>query len=258
MAEHLKLISPEPVAPAPGAFVETETARDILRCLESVQGGAGEDIGLVCGAPGIGKTEAVWHYAEGRNNVHVHKAVAGEWGGVWNTATALCELFGLIGPGTRNPLKEVRYRIAERVGTCGLLVIDEAENLVKSDPKARDDWQAFEWLRALSADYLIPMVFVGDLSLRALEDQHPKLWARADRAVIRSTRKADVQLVGRQWGFADAKSIDLLSAVARRGGALHKVVQVCRKAHDFAGDRVPTFDHLKHAAGYLNLLPEAK
>lgn len=257
MAELLKLISPEPVPPAPGAYVETETAREILRCLESVQAGEGEDIGIVCGAPGTGKTEAVWHFAETGAKVRVHKAVASEWGGVWNTATALCEELGLLGP-TKKPLKEIRWRIAERIGSGGLLVIDEAENLVKSDHKARDDWQAFEWLRALSADFRVPLVLVGDLTLRALEEQHPKLWGRADRTIIRATKKGDVQLVGRQWGFGDAKSIELLSAVARRGGALHKVVQVCRKAHDFAGDRVPTFDHLKHAAHYLNLMQESK
>ena len=251
MAELLKLISPEPVAPAPGAYVETETARDILRCLESVQAGEGEDIGIVCGATGTGKTEAVWHFAEARAKVRVHTAVAGEWGGVWNTAKALCEELSLLGP-TKRPLKEIRWGISERVGAGGMLV------MVKSDNKARDDWQAFEWLRALSADYRVPLVLVGDLTLRTLEEQNPKLWGRADRTMIRATKKGDVQLVGRQWGFGDAKSIDLLSAVARRGGALHKVVQVCRKAHDFAGGRVPTFDHLSHAASYLNLLPEVK
>lgn len=198
MAEVLKLISPEPVAPAPGAFVETETARDILRCLESVHAGAGEDIGLVVGAPGTGKTEAVWHYAKDRENVRVHWAVAGEWGGVWQTASILCEELGLRGPGGKMTLKEVRWQIAQRVGPHGLLVVDEAENPVRKEPKHRDDWQAFEWLRALSADYRVPLVFVGDLTLREIENLHPKLWGRADRVVIRATKKADVQKVGAQ------------------------------------------------------------
>ena len=128
MAE-LKLISPSAMAPAPGEFTETETSGSILRCLHHVRANAGEDIGLICGAPGIGKTETIRHFAASTPDVFLHKAVADE-GGTWNTANALCYSLGGPMPSARR-LDESRYHIARRIREGGMLIIDEAQFLVQ-------------------------------------------------------------------------------------------------------------------------------
>lgn len=63
MAEKLKLISTEAARPVLPRFMQTETAADILHSLRVVYQNPGDAVGLICGAPGVGKSRAVQHFA---------------------------------------------------------------------------------------------------------------------------------------------------------------------------------------------------
>jgi len=56
MAEHLRLINPDP-SPETGRFVMTTTATDILRTMGLVRSLAGGAVTMIAAAPGMGKTE---------------------------------------------------------------------------------------------------------------------------------------------------------------------------------------------------------
>lgn len=79
MAE-LKLISPGGAPPAPGRFIETRTAEAILHSLRVVHQGGGQCVGLIAGAPGVGKTEAIRRFKAATPGVFIQRAVEGEGG----------------------------------------------------------------------------------------------------------------------------------------------------------------------------------
>lgn len=255
MAERLRVISAETVRPVPPRFIETETAADILHSLRVVHMRPGEAVGLICGAPGVGKTEAVQHFKTQTRGVYVLTAVEGE-GGVWNVANELCRLLDMDEPNGRR-LPEERRRIAEALGAESMVIFDEAQYLVQRNTRGKDDWKAFEWLRAMAEEGMLSLAFSGDLTLRELQSVYPQLWRRMRRRnVILRAPKADVEAVTSRWGIRDAEAVKALYAVARHGGgALGDVVNACREARVMAGDGPVTLDHVLAAIEDLKLLP---
>ena len=129
-----------------------------------------------------------------------------------------------------------RRRLAEAFGPDCMLIIDEAQYLVKQNQKGRDDWEAFVWLRGMAEEAFMSVVFCGDLRLRELAQVAEPLWRRMRRCIITGTAREDVEAVAAQWGTVDQKARDMLFAVARKsGGALASAVAVCREAQIMAG-----------------------
>lgn len=246
---------PKVFSPALGGFVLTETGKDILRSLRLVQEGFGEYVGLVAGAPGVGKSEAVRYFAQSCvSQVVVHRAVQGE-GGIWNLANELCRSLWIAEPNARQ-LPDERRRIGEAIGPDRMLIIDEAQYLVQHNTRGKDDWQAFEWLRSLGEASAVAIVFVGDLALRQLEAELPQLWRRMRRRIIVSRApKADVQAVAGQWGVTDSRAVDLLFKVAGMGGAIGDVVSACQHALLLSGENTPALEDILAALEDLRLLP---
>jgi len=256
MAEILKLNSPGTAIPVPGQFIETETAADILHSLEVVYKGPGEYVGLICGAPGIGKSETIWRFKHKAGNVFIHKAVQGE-GGVWNLANELCRILDIEEPNGRR-LPEERRRIAEAFGAGSMLIVDGSQYLVQRNTRGKDDWQAFEWLRGMAEDGALSLAFCGDLRMRKLEEISPPLWRRMRRrCVVSRAPKADVQALAGQWGIYDLKAVDVLFAASRKGG-LGDVVNLCREARNMAGKTAISLDHILAALEDLKLLPRGR
>lgn len=78
--------------PVQAGFVETATTRAIHRALRRAHSKA--KITMIAGAPGIGKTEAIWQFFDAdRYRSFLFTAVSGE-GGVFNVACRLCEALG--------------------------------------------------------------------------------------------------------------------------------------------------------------------
>lgn len=258
MAE-LKLIRPEDAAPVaePGEFTETETAKEIMDCLYHVRANPGEDIGMIIGAPGTGKTTATHRFAMTVPGVVLHRAVKGE-GGVWNTANAMSLRF-LQHEANPSRLDEVRRLIGRGVGEGGVLIIDQAENLMKATSGHKDNWEAFDWLRTMSEDWGVGLVFCGGIGLGDLQAVLPQLWARAcPRLVISRPTREDVRMIAAQWGVSEKRSVELLTSISQRAGGLISVTKVIRKAWVFAGDRAPSLEHLTAAAEFFYPLQGAK
>lgn len=253
MAEHLKLIRPLREKPVPGTFITTTAATDILYTLGRVQSEFGGALGLISGAPGIGKSLAVLEFKYKTKGVHLISAVEGE-GGIRNVANELFRVLDLAVPKNRSAAED-RRRLAEAFGVESMLVIDEAQYLVKKNLKGRDDWEAFEWLRAMAEEVCMSLVFCGDLRLRELAQVSPPLWRRLRLCIITGTPREDVEAVASQWEIADQKARDMLFAVARKsGGALAAAVKVCREAKVMAGDGNITFEHVAAAVQDLQIL----
>jgi DNA transposition AAA+ family ATPase len=254
LAEHLRLINPD-APPQSGRFVMTETARDMLRSLHLVAGVAGGAMTMIAGAPGTGKSEVMRQFLAETHRAFSFEAVSGE-GGIWSAAHGIFRALDLGQPNSRD-LPGDRQRIAERLGLGGMLIVDEAQYLVQKNPRGKDNIDALEWLRKVSEEGCCSIVFVGDLALLDAVEKLPQLRRRMLRPIIvRRVTKADVEAVVARAGFNDAVVVDVLFAVARRGGGLGDVATILSHAPLFAGGgKVQPF-HIMTAIEDLKLQPK--
>ncbi|MBW6495340.1 MAG: AAA family ATPase [Burkholderiaceae bacterium] len=254
MAEVLKFDKKAEAPPVLGGFVSTPTTQNIMRTLELVDATPGA-ITVIAAAPGIGKTTALRSFWNRRPGALMVTAVDGE-GGTWGVACQLMQILDLGVPNSRN-LMEERQRIAEAIGGDGLLLIDEAQYLVRRNTRGADDWSAFDWLRAMSEEaFAFPIAFVGDLSLLELADKRGGLWRRAGegrRLVLRSIERGDVEGLAANFGLSDPASVEALYQIARREGGLGYVATIAKRALQAAGLGRVEGAHVLAAIEYLNL-----
>jgi len=257
MAEVLKFDKKPDAPPARGGFVSTPTTQNILRTLELVSSTA-DAVTVIAASPRVGKTTALRFFAGRRQGTLMITAVDGE-GGTWGVACQLMQLLDLGVPNGRNLMAE-RQRIADAIGSDGLLLVDEAQYLVRRNTRGADDWSAFDWLRAMSEEaYGFSIAFAGDLSLLELADKKPGLWRRAGegrRLVLRGIERGDVEALAAGFGLADAASVEALYQIARREGGLGyvaKIAAIADRARRAAGLGRVEGGHVLAAIEYLNL-----
>lgn len=161
-----------------------------------------------------------------------------------------------IGPPNNRNLRESRESIAEAIGVDGLLIVDEAQNLIRRNPRGADDWSTFEWLRAMAEEDCFSMIFSGDLALLEIQNQLPQLWRRmVRRVIIKAVSKGDVEALMTWHGLDDSKICESLYQAARRGGGLGDVDNVICHARRLAGSGMPSATHVMAALEDLKLLP---
>lgn len=251
MAEHLRVIKENNVPP-PEGDVLTETARDIIRSLQHAKENPGS-LTMIAGVPGSGKSHTVCRYYQ-MNQWHPiwHTAVAGE-GKIWDLAVSLMDILSLGKPNSCT-MREDRFRIAEAIGPERLVIVDEAQYLSTFNPRGANNFDAFEWLRALAEEGAFSVAFVGDMALVDAINSVPQLRRRVIRPVVISTTpKSDVIDVACSFGVTDTNMHAALAAVAKRYGGLGDVVNIIRHARKFAGGRHVAFDHLSAAIHDLKL-----
>ncbi len=113
----------KPDAPIrPPNFVETPSTRAMLLALRRAR--ARQRLTMIAGAPGVGKSKAIWAFKREVPSSIIVNAVCQE-GGAWNLAYELCKVFDLGEPNSRK-MPETRRKIAEAIGEGGFLMIDEA------------------------------------------------------------------------------------------------------------------------------------
>lgn len=254
MAEVVQFAKPGPEARVTGSIAMTESAQDILRSAQLVSSEFGGAITLIAAVPGTGKTKSLLHFKHAfQGNAWWHTAVKGEDDTPWGAATQLMAMLEIGRPNNRN-LRASREQIADAIGVDGLLIVDEAQNLIRHNLRGGTDWSSFEWMRALSEEGCFSIIFSGDLALLELQQRLPQLWRRMRRrVVIKSVSKADVEALVAWRGLGGGAITEALYQVARRGGGLGDVDNAIIHARLMAGGNVPTASHILAALEDLKL-----
>lgn len=246
MSPHLRIANAHVIHRQVGDWAETETAKDIQRSLEVVRAAKRPALTMIAGSPGVGKTMAVKRFCKSLGYKAIYLQAARGEGTVWNLARYMETLWNL--KNSFNTASEARMQFACFIGQGTLVVLDEAQYLDQRNGKTGNRGEAFEWLRAMAEEGRFDLAFVGDLTLPNVVRKWPQLTSRMVRPVIiEGVRRSDVADVVEGTSFANAHSIDVLHAVAKRAGGLRNVENVLRTAQLFAGNNVPTTEHLRAA-----------
>ncbi|EFH0852511.1 AAA family ATPase [Escherichia coli] len=235
--------------PEPPRFVETQTVKQIWTSMRFAS--LTESIAVVCGNPGVGKTEAAREYRRTNNNVWM-LTITPSCASVLECLTELAFELGMNdAPRRKGPLSRALRRRLE--GTQGLVIIDEADHLGA---------EVLEELRLLQESTRIGLVLMGNHRVysnmtggnRTVE--FARLFSRiAKRTAINKTKKADVKAIADAWQINGEKELELLQQIAQKPGALrilnHSLRLAAMTAHG-KGERVNE-DYLRQAFRELDL-----
>lgn len=207
---------------------------------------------MIAGAPGVGKSEAMWAFKREVPSAIVVTAVCQE-GGTWNLANKLCKVLDLGEPNSRR-MPETRIKIAEEIGQGGFLMIDEAQHLVQENPRGQNNWGALEWARGMAEEGCFGLALIGDLKLLNGLDGAPQLRRRTHpRVVIRQATEEDVASVCHACGVSEPKIIQVLTRAAKAFGGLGDVIETIRTARDMNADGNPLLDDFLASLEFLDL-----
>ncbi|MDB7002780.1 AAA family ATPase [Escherichia coli] len=235
--------------PEPPRFVETQTVKQIWTSMRFAS--LTESIAVVCGNPGVGKTEAAREYRRTNNNVWMI-TITPSCASVLECLTELAFELGMNdAPRRKGPLSRALRRRLE--GTQGLVIIDEADHLGA---------EVLEELRLLQESTRTGLVLMGNHRVysnmtggnRTVE--FARLFSRiAKRTAINKTKKADVKAIADAWQINGEKELELLQQIAQKPGALrilnHSLRLAAMTAHG-KGERVNE-DYLRQAFRDLDL-----
>ncbi|HHU9219631.1 TPA: AAA family ATPase [Escherichia coli] len=235
--------------PEPPRFVETQTVKQIWTSMRFAS--LTESIAVVCGNPGVGKTEAAREYRRTNNNVWMI-TITPSCASVLECLTELAFELGMNdAPRRKGPLSRALRRRLE--GTQGLVIIDEADHLGA---------EVLEELRLLQESTRIGLVLMGNHRVysnmtggnRTVE--FARLFSRiAKRTAINKTKKADVKAIADAWQINGEKELELLQQIAQKPGALrilnHSLRLAAMTAHG-KSERVNE-DYLRQAFRELDL-----
>ncbi|WP_340531736.1 AAA family ATPase [Escherichia coli] len=235
--------------PEPPRFVETQTVKQIWTSMRFAS--LTESIAVVCGNPGVGKTEAAREYRRTNNNVWMI-TITPSCASVLECLTELAFELGMNdAPRRKGPLSRALRRRLE--GTQGLVIIDEADHLGA---------EVLEELRLLQESTRTGLVLMGNHRVysnmtggnRTVE--FARLFSRiAKRTAINKSKKADVKAIADAWQINGEKELELLQQIAQKPGALrilnHSLRLAAMTAHG-KGERVNE-DYLRQAFRELDL-----
>ncbi|EJA5605514.1 AAA family ATPase [Salmonella enterica] len=235
--------------PEPPRFVETRTARQIWTSMRFAS--LTENISVICGNPGVGKTEAAREFRRTNNNVWMI-TITPSCASVLECLTELAYELGMNdAPRRKGPLSRALRRRLE--GTQGLVIIDEADHLGA---------EVLEELRLLQESARIGLVLMGNHRVysnmtggnRTVE--FARLFSRiAKRTAINKTKIDDVKAIADAWQITGENERELLQQIAQKPGALrilnHSLRLAAMTAHG-KGERVNE-DYLRQAFRELDL-----
>lgn len=212
--------------PSKPKFVKTPTADAILAAMEHAQ--YIQDLVVISGGAGVGKTTACEHYQ--RNNPNVWLATAEP--SLSSTHAMLEYLCEVIGIAEKAPNRRSRSIVLRVKGSGGLLIVDEAQHL-KSE--------ALDQLRTLHDKGEIGVALVGNEQVYArLEGgsrrpEFAQLFSRVGMRVSRARPLAkDIEVILDAAGVTGNEERRLLRAVAKKPGALRGLQKCLRVAHMIA------------------------
>ena len=210
--------------PEPPRFIETPTVRQIWTSMRFAR--LTESIAVVCGNPGVGKTEAAREYRRKNENVWMI-TVTPSCASVLECLTELAFELGMNdAPRRKGPLSRALRRRLD--GTQGLVIIDEADHLGA---------EVLEELRLLQESTRVGLVLMGNHRVysnmtggnRTVE--FARLFSRiAKRTAINKTKKTDVKAIADAWQITGEKERELLQTIAQKPGALRVLNHALRLA----------------------------
>lgn len=224
-------------------YVETPTSERIASALAYAK--THQDMAVIYGGPGVGKSRTIAHFRELYENVWV-VTVTPSTSGVVPCLEEVAEAVGLKEPsgGARRLARAIRQKVA---ALRGLLIVDEAQHLSTS---------AIEELRSIHDACGLAIAFVGNEVIYgrlggARSAQFAQLASRLGlRVPLLRPEERDVQAVAKAWGVADPAAVEVLSRVAQQPGALRGVVKVLRLA---TAKGRPSTDNVRVACDHLGI-----
>jgi len=226
--------------PTMPAWIETPTAARIIAAIQYAQ--LAQDIAVIVGGAGMGKTSAINRYLQTGNNawkVTATPATAAQGVLLEEIALALglrdLQLF---------PARLQRAIIARLNGSNGALILDEAQHLSKG---------AFEAARSIHDATGIGLVFSGNQAIHSRlyggsGNGFAQLFSRVGkRVILTKPTKGDVQALAAVFGVDGVKELKLIDDIAAKPGALRMVRKTLQLAAVFAEGKGIGTDHI-HAA----------
>ncbi len=253
MADLLEIPKPEMGAasqtggsmPSPGThdFVKTSASARIITGLNLAR--LAEDLVMVYGEPGVGKTVTLEHYRETYPNVWLSSMSPDTSGKV----PMLEELGAAMGLSLSGGAAPMRRQIVTRVrDTGGLIIVDEAQHL---------SGDALDELRCIHDRAGIGMALCGNPLLKTRVDTLSQVNSRIGKKVrLGRPPHADVAMLAAHFSVDGEDEMRLLHTISCHPGGLRCLVKTLRLASLFAEDEgIPV--NAKHlAAAWTDLALE--
>ena len=235
--------------PQPPAWADTPISKKIMSGLRYAQ--MAQDLVLILGGAGLGKTKTVDRYRASTPNVWVVELTPATGGEI----SAMEEI--VIALGVRDYARTsghlFRTILTKVRNTNGLLVLDEAQHLTV---------KALDQVRAILDQGQIGLVLLGNERVYTQMtggNRAPfldRLYSRVGQKIIlkkASTKDADAIIDA--WGFDDPRCREALRTIASKPGALRQLNKVLRLAAAYAKaqDRKLSCDDIAVAARELGV-----
>lgn len=220
--------------------IATETSRRIVDKCDYAK--YCRDLVLICGQPGVGKTEALMHYKATTPRVWLMTASRS----AKSMRGMLQDLAATVGVGTWGASAELSRRIIARVkDSDGLIIVDEAQHY---------GFDPLESLRGIFDFSGIGMVLSGDLTLRTTLAKFPQLDSRiGSKLILKRPSHQDVSEVAAVLGVAGEEELRFCHSIAQHGGGLRYVAKTIRQATILAAGEGVRLDIRHLAAAWKEL-----
>lgn len=221
-------------------FVETGTAKRIRTAIQYAH--FTNDIAVIYGGAGIGKTQTFRHYRDENAGVYLITVTPAHTT-VRHVLQEIAKTMGIGMPRDNVSLAaQVCVEIRQREG---MLIFDESQHL---------NAKCIDQLRQIHDDTKCGIVFAGNetvytnISGGRSAAYLDRLFSRVGtwRNLKKST-KADAEALVAAWGITEAASVKLLCDAATKPGGLREIVKTLKYARMLAGEPVPGAAHIKAA-----------
>lgn len=207
-------------------YVETASSARIRLVLDFAR--TNGDMGVVCGAPGVGKTRTARHFADQHPGDVWIATMTPASSALVPALEAVAEALGVHETlsGARRVARAIRSHVGD--GASKLLVVDEAQHL---------SMVAIEELRQVHDATGCGLVFMGNETVHARfhnkvkRANYAQIASRVGiRAFVPAPTDDDVAALCAAWSVTDEDAVDLLTEHAKRPGALRSVAKLVRVA----------------------------
>lgn len=229
-------------------FIHTNAAERIENAITYAH--MANDISLIYGGAGVGKTETFREYVRNNSGVCLATMTA-----VHSTLKAsMAEIGKCLGVKHAKDNASLFDQICEQLkAKRGLLIIDEAQHLhIRSLDQLRQIHDATGCGLVLAGNEQVYSNITGGNRAEYLD----RLYSRVGmRTRIQGVIPGDAEKIASAWGITDEAIISIIIDISRRPGALRTVHKTIKYACLLSGNRKPQTKHIR--AAYKRLTEES-